>query len=881
MKPRLPQGIVTLVMTDVQGSTSRWERDPLDMRLSIELHDRIAYELFPKMGGHIVKERGEGDSLFVAFERPVDAIKASVEFLTKLEAAPWPSAPLTTRIAVHVGDVVARDRDYYGPSVNRCARIRSITHGGQILVSAAVERIVDRSLEVGIQLRPLGAFRLKDLLSPEKLFQVMSPKLRHDFPLPASLDKTPNNLPTQLTTYIGRAHDIDVGHQLLRTHRLITFTGPGGSGKTRLALQIAAEAMEDFPSGVIFIDLTPAAAADVPRLITRAICGVLQLGELDQEDVLANFNSKALLVLDNCEHVIDAAAQRAIQLLSGCPNVSILATSRELLQCPGEVCNRVEALSFPPVGETDRDLITQYEAVQLFVERASQRISGFAVDDANAKDIAAICRELDGIPLAIEHAASQILSMSTYDMLARLGSRMSLLRTRDRGILPRHATLQATLDWSYDILLEDERKLLPLLTVFQSGWDLPACISVARLEGLDESLAIEALNGLITKSMVSLDGSTSGSTEASGASPARRFRLLETTKEYAKQKLDNAGGRATRAAFMHFMTLAEGAYAAHGTINEQGWSNRIRLDMPNILALLSWGLENRETGVLQFLGALRHAWRRFGYVREGASLLEAALQAEPQAVEDLVARNWNILGTLYWSLDTLEKAENAYERSAKIYSALGDELSRAGLINNLALIQVARGDHERAIPLMYDAISIYRRSEDWAKVALVSINLALEEINAQRPQQALARLAEIKKAQVEDVNLLARVHKTAALAYLRERRMKEACAELGQALKLLRSSPDITIFPSLFVFLAAATSGVVDPSERAHYLGAGEASAKTGFAQFSDVEEEVRNQACLELEEILGSREFDKLRKYGGRLDTTILVERALLSLLP
>ena len=274
-------------------------------------------------------------------------------------------------------------------------------------------------------------------------------------------------------------------------------------------------------------------------------------------------------------------------------------------------------------------------------------------------------------------------------------------------------------------------------------------------------------------------------------------------------------------------------------------------------------------------GTLRH----FGPIRictEGAGLLEAALALEPDVVDELTGRNWNILGTLHWSLGNLTEAQRAYERSLAIYFALGDELSRAGLLNNLALIQVGRKDHERATLLMNDALAIYRALEEWSKVALVSINLALERVNAGEPRQALVLLEQIEQNQVEDVNLLARAHKMAALAYVRLDLMQEARAELVTALQLWRSSPDVTILPSLFVFLAAATEGVLEPSERASYLGAGEASAKTSFAQFSPLEQEVWDQVFKELVQVLGNRELDRHRKRGGRLETAALVERAL-----
>jgi predicted ATPase/class 3 adenylate cyclase len=860
-------------MTDVQDSTRHWERSTESMREALRTHDEIAESVFSSFGGVILKERGEGDSLFAAFDSAVSAVRASAEFLQRLANAPWPADPLEVRVGVHAGDVIERDADYYGPSVNRCARIRSIAHGGQILVSETIERLVQDSLGAAIEFRSLGLFRLRDLLRPERIFQVVAPGLRSEFPLPDGLDTCPNNLPVQLTSYIGRAEDIRSGVGLLKRQRLLTLTGPGGSGKTRLALQIAAELCDASSAGTVFVDLTSAGPHEVPDFVCRAVAAVLRQSDSQADPGASIADLPVLLVLDNCEHLVDSAADLCQKLLSGSRNCRILATSRELLQVPGEVSYRVESLSVPAENDADPSSVIRAEAVQLFVDRASLRLSGFAPSDANAADLGAICRELDGMPLAIEHAAGHILSMSPADMRSRLSSRLSLLRSRERGVLPRHATLRATLDWSFETLTQDERVLLPLLTVFRAGWNMESCAAVAVGAGMSPERVEDALNGLVTKSMVSLEGLDSRTAQESGP---RRFRLLETTKDYAREKLDaDLSLRAFRSALEFFSELACSASAACGTNDEPAWSGRVQLEMHNMLGILSWALENGQIGALAFSDGLRHFWRRFGFVREGANILAAALSAEPDSAGDLVARSWNVLGTLLWSQDRLDEAREAYERSIRTYGVLKDELGTAGVLNNLSLIEVARGDHEKALEFMAKALAIYEAQGNNAKVALVRVNMALQEIEAGRPEAALNRLSEIDARRVLDPGLLVKVHKTAGFAHMRCGSIEEARKRLGGALELWSDSPDLTSLPSLLVFVAAVLGDQLSSVERAQFIGAAEAIAEKSCSDFSEPEAEVRDSVRSGTLEAMSLRQFEKHRLQGASLDPSVLIQKA------
>jgi predicted ATPase/class 3 adenylate cyclase len=525
----LPSGVVTFLMTDIEGSTRLWAEAPDAMRAALARHDAITTFAVAEQGGFLLKPRGEGDSTFSVFGRPTDAVNAACALQTALTAESWPEgAALAVRIAVHTGEADLGVDDYYGMTVNRCARLRSIAHGGQVLVSEATAGLVRELLSEGIALRDLGFQRLRDLAEPERVSQLLHASLPSDFPALRTIDLVPNNLPYQVSTFVGREAEMTKIRELLRGTRLLTLTGAGGVGKTRLALQAAAEMLYEYPDGVWLVDF--AALSDgglVWQVLATALSVREEPGQALAETVLAHLSKRnALLLLDNCEHLVEACARLAEDLTKQCPATRILATSREALRAEGETVWRVPSLSVPhpePGIRPQPEQLTQYEAVRLFVDRATKAKPGFAVTSENAPAVAEICSRLDGMPLAVELAAARTSSLTPRQIEQRLDERFRLLTGGRRTALPRQQTLEATVDWSYDLLPQTEQRLFARLSVFAGGFTLEAAETVCAGDGIDPTDIADILGELVAKSLAIAD--------------TERYWMLETLREYGRRRL--------------------------------------------------------------------------------------------------------------------------------------------------------------------------------------------------------------------------------------------------------------------------------------------------------------------------------------------------------
>ena len=475
-------GTLTFLFTDIEGSTRLWEEQPEAMGAAHARHQQIIREAVRAQEGTLVRERGEGDSTFSVFASASQAVSAAVALQRALNTGPWPpGAALRVRAALHTGQARISDDDYNSSSVNRCARLRAIAWGGQTLLSQATYELVrDEPLE-GARFQELGLHGLKDLSRPERVFQLIHPELPRAFPAVRSLESVPNNLPQQLTSFVGREKEMAQVKGALSRARLLTLTGTGGAGKTRLALQSAADVLDDYPDGVWLMEL--ASLAD-STLLPQTVASILHVREepgRSAGEALLGFlkDRTVLLVLDNCEHLLDAGARLADDLLRSCPGVCILATSREALGITGEQTFRVPSLTAPDARQTyTADGLTQYESVRLFIDRAVLSQPAFAVTNGNAPAVAQVCARLDGIPLAIELAAARVKALSVEQIAARLDDRFRLLTGGSRTALPRQQTLKAAIDWSYDLLSEDEKTLLRRLSVFAGGWTLEAAEAV-------------------------------------------------------------------------------------------------------------------------------------------------------------------------------------------------------------------------------------------------------------------------------------------------------------------------------------------------------------------------------------------------------------------
>ena len=458
----LPTGDVAILFTDIEGSTALWEQDGARMSRALAAHDALARSAVEGHRGRVVKMIGDG--MHAVFDDALDALAATVDLQRALaDPAATSGVNLLVRCGLHAGAVERRENDYFGSSVNRAARIMSAAHGGQVLLSQVVVDGVRDRLAGVITLRDLGNVRLKDLSSPEHVYQVVHPQLRQDFPALRSLEATPNNLPQQATSFIGRETELADVRSLLERARMLTLTGSGGCGKTRLSLQVAADALERFPDGAWLVELAPLAD---PGLVPQTVATVLGLKEAPGKSISQTLSEhlkdkRLLLLLDNCEHLLDACARLADALVRQCPGVQILASSREALGIGGEQAYRVPSLSLPDPKQAHTPAsVAPFEAVQLFADRALLARADFQITEQNASTLASICYRLDGIPLAIELAAARVRSLSVEEINRKLDERFRLLTGGSRTALPRQQTLRSLIDWSYDLLTDAERALL-------------------------------------------------------------------------------------------------------------------------------------------------------------------------------------------------------------------------------------------------------------------------------------------------------------------------------------------------------------------------------------------------------------------------------------
>ena len=631
--PDLPDGTVTFLLTDVEGSTALWEQAPETMRTALARHDRLFEASVARHRGVHIRPRGEGDSRFAVFTSATDALSAALEIQHGFAAESWLTPrPIKVRIGVHTGEAELRDGDYYGSAVNRCARIRGIGHGGQTLASEATAALVRDSLPGGASLMDLGEHRLKDLSRPERIFQATRPDLLSNFPPLVSLDARPNNLPVQPTPLLGREREVAAVRDLLSRPdvRLVTLTGPGGTGKTRLSLQVAADLVEVMPDGAFFAELAPISD---PRLVMPTVAqtlGVEAIGGRPALDAVADFlrERRILLLLDNFEQILPAADDVAA-LLRVCPGLKILVTSRAVLHLRGEHEYPVPPLALPPREQTAlaRELAS-YPALDLFVQRATEARPTFGATEESVGAIAEICRRLDGLPLAIELAAARVKLLAPPAMLARLERRLPLLTGGARDLPERQRTLRDTIAWSYDLLEESERRLFRRLAVFVGGCTLEAVEAVCDLDG---DLGLELLDGissLIDKSLLRQEDGPDGEP---------RFTMLETIREYGREQLQASGEEA--AISRHHLAWAcdvatrgqEGIHGSDGAL----WLDRLAADHDNFRAALAWSLRDTEPASLSLglvmAGGMHQFWEFREHFAEARRWSEQLLQADDAA----------------------------------------------------------------------------------------------------------------------------------------------------------------------------------------------------------------------------------------------------------
>ena len=821
----LPTGIVTFLFTDIEGSTKSWERQPDAMRPALARHDGVLRAAIARHGGVVFKTIG--DAFCAAFAAASDALAAAGDAQHALAEQPWETdAPLLVRMALYAGAAEQRDGDYFGQPLNRAARVLSAGHGGQVLLSLTAQGLALDALPPGASLLDLGEHRLKDLGQPERLFQLLAPGLPRNFPPLRSLSNPSllHNLPQQISSFVGRADEVAQVEALLGKSRLLTLTGMGGTGKTRLALQAAANMLTGEGDGAWLVELAPLSD---PVLVPQAVAQVLGVREepgapLGRTLTEALKAKRLLLVLDNCEHVLGACAALASDLLAACPQVHILATSREALGVAGEQTFRVPSLSLPGLKARTADEVSITESGRLFAERARQAQPSFAVTDGNAAAVAAVCRRLDGIPLALELAAARVRALSVEEINARLGGRFRLLTGGSRTALPRQQTLRALIDWSYDLLLPAEKSVLARLSVFAGDWSLESAEAVCTGGEVEDWEVLDLVTALADKSLLVVEQ----------REERMRYRLLESVRQYAADRLLEGGeSESARARHCdHFLALAEEADAGTRGPEQARWLDRLEAEHDNLRAALDWCREDgtgAEPG-LRLARALYRFWRVRGYLAEGRERLAAATghagaHAYPLAraaalrfasgLEQVQGNMAAARALAEEALALFESTENArggvgvlltlgnvalmqgdlaaarvyYERCLPLYRKLGEQAGVAKALGNLGVVMKNQGDLAAAALVGGESLAYFREQGDDEGVANELNNLG--EIASARGEDAEARtwlveaLALHRRVGTRNRNLVGCLSLLGAVA-LRQGRASEARLRMAEGLTL-------------------------------------------------------------------------------------------------
>lgn len=710
---------VTFVFTDLEGSTRLLSslRDAYGPLLE-EYHELIE-TTFAKHGGRQLDQAGDG--FFHSFPSARRAVAAATQAQLGMASHEWPShAVVRARMGIHTGEAATRRTGYVGMDVHRAARIASAGHGGQTLLSQVTRDLVAADLPSDTQLTDLGEHWLKDLAQPEHLFQLTADGLPQAFPPLKSLVTLPNNLPRHLTTFVGRREDVAAVRQLTTEAPLVTLTGPGGVGKTRLCLQVAAELLDNFADGAWLVELETIVD---PNLVAQEVALALAIdhsSEADARDaVLGHLRAReALVILDNCEHLVDACAQLANALLRACPGLRILATSRESLGVPGERLYPVRSLSVPTAtNRLTAQGAADSEAVNLFLERARAAEPAFVLTDGNVRAVAEICRRLDGIPLAIELAAARVRALTPQQIAERLDDRFRLLTGGSRTVMPRHQTLRAAIDWSFDLLPDTERNVLWRLSVFAGTFSLEAAEAVSAGPDVEEYEVIDHLTRLVEKSLVVRQGD--------------RYRLLETVRGLARERSLEAG-ESEQSFERHctwYLKFVRGAAPAFFRGPESGqWLDRIEAEHDNLRAALAWSLNdaNGTGAALELAAGLWRFWEIRGYVAEGRQWLERVLAATTNDDSATRADVLTAAGVLAANQGDHAAAVRYHEQSLALHERIGNLRSIEFALNNLANAALHQGDLARARELYERVASIHNPADPSIAFVLVSLGEVID-----------------------------------------------------------------------------------------------------------------------------------------------------------
>ena len=880
--PDLPTGTVTFLFTDIEGSTALAQQFPAEMPALLARHHTVLRQAIEAHHGYVFQIIG--DAFCAAFPTASEALQAALDAQRGLQHEAWNPAPVSVRMGIHTGSAQAgaieeRAGGYVGYlTLTRVQRVMSTAHGEQILLSNPTAELVRGELPADVTLSDMGEHRLKGLVNLEHLWQLVAPELRQDFPPLQSLNAIPTNLPVQLTSFIGREKEIAEVKQLLSASRLVTLTGSGGAGKTRLSLHVAAEVIDDFVQGVWFVDLAPLSdAALVPNAVLSTL-GLRGQAERAPLDLLTDFlhARKVLLILDNCEHLIQACAQLAHHLLTHCSQIRILATSREVLQVYGEHSYPVLPLALPDLQRKETAaVISQYDAVSLFIQRAKASRPSFEIDDDNAPAVAEICVRLDGLPLAIELAAARLALFSPRQLLQRLADRLKTVSGGLRDLPARQRTLRGTIEWSHDLLSEGEKILFARLSVFQGGRSLEAAEAVCGDE-LEIEVA-DGLESLIHKSLLQ---------QVSGSTGEPRYVMLETIHEYARERLAaRAEAEAIRRRHAQFFTdwVEQMGMELRAGPTRLARFEQLEVDQGNIAAALEWSLGGADSELgLRLVGAIFYFWWRSGrWVewRRWMALAPAHLDhvSEATRAATLVAMS---AMDLYGIRDSEASRRHSQEALA-IYRRLGDRRNIAWTIYSLASPATGAGiaeEYARSLALIEEAITLLRQESDLAGVANGFTNLGEyafaygDLVQAKAAYQESLRIArEIGDQLREHIE-----YQNLGNVALAEGDYDGAAALYRRSLVWARESVVTSFVLNTLACLASLLGLQGQPQRAARLMGASEALLESMGVKLQPNEQRLYDQGVAMVREQLGDETFNALRAEGQAMTLDQAIEYAL-----
>jgi predicted ATPase/class 3 adenylate cyclase len=894
----LPSGTVTFLFTDIEGSTRLWEEYPEAMRDALARHDETVRDAIESHGGYVVKTTGDG--FHAAFATAQEGLATAVAAQVALSGQDWGGVgSLRVRMGVHTGAATLRDGDYFGTALNRAARLMAVAHGGQVVCSQATADLAREALAEGVALVDLGEHRLRDLAEPVRVFELVHPTLPTGFPPLRSLDAFPGNLPIERTTLVGRTRERAKVAELLAQRHLVTLTGVGGVGKTRLALHVAAENLDRFPDGVW---LVPLATIREPALVPSAVAGALGVPEQASRDPIAVLidaigTRTLLLVIDNCEHLLEASARLADALLDSCPNLCILATSREGLGVEGEQSWPTPSLGFPDAENASFDDVTRAHAVELFVERARAARPDFVLSAENAQDVAALCARLDGIPLAIELAAARVSALTPRDILDRIDQRFRLLTGGSRTALERHQTLQAAVAWSYDLLHPRERRLFDRLSVFAGGFTLVAAHAIAADDEVDEIDVLDQLASLVSKSMILADGH--------GASA--RFGLLETLRQYGRDRLAETPDVQSLRDRHGRWFLAQCELLEPGP-NDLANHNFLEAEIDNIRAAFDWFAERGDASTA--LRCIRIAFMIFLESAEGLRRSERLLQLTsdlpPAERADLLATT-AFLAVSSGDYPHAAELADASIRCARdagtpapgwAHSALGivafwhnepelavSEVSRGvdarreaddgsprqrqaliGALDNLCFVLAQTGDGAGAIAAGEEALDIAQQLHSPIMLRLAQWQLALacqssDRVRAAQLLEECLRLDFERRSTSREWELLAYAQVLIAIGDY-----NGALSTLADALTMARQLGDRSLVPPALLAMARALRRLDRPDRAARIRGASEGQRAASGIPGGPADAKARARIEQQLRETLNDARFHAAFEAGSAL---------------